>query len=68
MPPLYDWECQKCKKQTTTIVSMSQSDIPPEENKDDKCEEHTWKKVILSAPQKAYGANWGYRKGKGYDW
>lgn len=66
--PLYDWQCEKCKKVTNTIVPMAESHVPPEEPKDEKCEAHDWKKVILSPPQKAYGANWGYRKGRGYDW
>lgn len=63
MPPRYDFECTECKKQLDTIVPMSESNVPPEETSDDKCPEHKWVKVILSAPTKKLGPNWGPGKG-----
>lgn len=62
--PQYDWKCDECDKQETTIQPISASDVPPEQDPEDACV-HRWRKVFLAAPQKAYGPNWGWgRKGE----
>lgn len=63
--PIYSWECPECKKETETIRSMTESDLPPEESSDDKCPTHKWVKIIKHAPKKAYAEGWGSdRKGR----
>jgi len=44
MPPIYDWQCKKCKQYTEIDRRMSESDKPPEKCK--HCEHEELSKVI----------------------
>lgn len=72
--PMYSWKCTKCQEQLEILRSITDSDIPPKDEEEEslvppfdtdtyKPCKHEWNRHIGHAPQKAYGANWGTRKG-----
>lgn len=68
--PIYSFQCDKCRRELDVIRTMAESDSPPsmeESPKGDDCPHDRWTKIIKYAPEKRYGDNWGYRKGKGYN-
>lgn len=71
--PQYQWKCEKCEAEETTIQSISEAEVaPPTTKKSDTCKKHKWARNYSGkAPAKHYGAGWGYVKGHGYrgsDW
>lgn len=60
--PIYSWQCEKCQAEKDTIVSISESDVPPETQPEEPCQ-HEWARTYKHAPAKKYGAGWNTRKG-----
>lgn len=65
--PTYDYQCSKCEETVSLIRSMADSDVAPTKEetpaKSTKCKKHKWKKIMLGAPAKRLGPNWGSGKG-----
>lgn len=76
--PIYDALCEKCGATVGYLRSMAESDSLPREeeekdlvpgNKKPCKKKHKWKKVMLGAPAKKLGPNWGAGKGNwGSSW
>lgn len=61
--PIYEWECENCKKKEDLLKkTFDESNIPPEEESDDNCKEHKWKR-LMSKFRLTRGANWTGSKG-----
>lgn len=63
MPPAYEWTCTVCNKKIELVVPMDHSAVHPDEEKDQECPYHIWKRSYSHAPAKKLGANWGPGKG-----
>lgn len=63
MPPIYDWECEKCGKHVEiNTQSFDDYNKPPEEEESKECKKHEWKKR-LGTFKLARGPNWKGSKG-----
>jgi hypothetical protein len=69
MPPLYDYQCQKCKAKTAVLRTFQDYDKGPGTDETDpapsvpegaeECEEHQWERIIGGNPTVVKSWRWG---------
>lgn len=68
--PLYDLECENCKRRIAIIRTMQEHEVPPseEEQGHPRCfpePTHSWKRIILGSPSVLKSWAWSKDGSKG---